>query len=773
MVVKLTGRSFFGVVRMGAKRLYPGVPVVMLLLVIGCQQVSIGQDRPTLPVNNRVAEAELDEQLKLARDALFKGSTEQMRINAATVLLFNKDPSARKILLATLGQTENSAACMAVYKALIQAGTAYKPIKEKDDFIQPLLDILTTEDFVGAKLAAEATLLFEYEQISEGLGKIVADSSLPANVRLNAIYALKLQPDMRAAVKLINLVGDPERQVAAAAEEALKSLGIQVGKDAEARKETINELKRQGPEAFLRNRLIRQEAQMRKLGTELDVLQQLYLAALSKYYHSISDDAAGAKGEVLAEHLRSSKKIVRLWALEKVSQWRRGTTPKLPGELGPILISLVSDQDRDVRLKTAKLLSLMVELNSAQKLLEQHRVERYDDVRTEMFVSLGAACSYASLPDSPVKISPQIREQTLELASEYLSEQDPKKAQKGAEVIKKLLEQDGLTSADVGKYLGGLEERFGQEKDKADGTLRGELLSAMADLCAQSVYKAQAKKRFRPLFEEALRDESNLVREAAVDGLVYIDKTKALKILRDFVNDPSILIRKRVIEIAGEVGGKGDLVWLAKKIGSAVESGLAWQAMLKIFKNPGSDAAVLDKWIREFDSTNADGKLSDEQMISLLEIAEGKAESENKLKMLKGIRKTLADLYKKSGRFEQAADYYGILYRGAETAEEKEAISANLLDVYLRWPNVERAAQLVDNCLLTKDLDPNSPVVRLIDNYFAHLPVGADPKAVLMALTKINIPEARPRPMWQQQLKRWADRLGRVEKRNKPQETDN
>jgi len=746
----------------------------MLLLVIGCQQVSIGQDKPGLPVNDRVAEAELDEQLKLARDALFKGSTEQMRINAATVLLFSKDPSARKILLATLGQTENSAAYMAVCKALIQAGAAHKPIKEKDDFIQPLLDILATEDFVGAKLAAEVTLLFEYEKISEGLGKIVTDSSLPAKARLNAICALKLQPDINAAIKLINLVGEPEPQIAAAAEEALRSLGIQVGKDAEARKETINELKRQGPEAFLRNRLIRQEEQMRKLGTELDVLQQLYLAALSKYYHSISDDAAEAKGEFLAEHLRSSKKIVRLWALEKVSQWRRGTTPKLPGELGPILISLVSDQDRDVRLKTAKLLSLMVELNSAEKLLEQHRAERYDDVRTEMFVSLGAACSYASLPDSPVKISPQIREQTLELASEYLSEQDPKKAQEGAKVIKKLLEQDGLTSADVSKYLGRLEERFGQEKDKADGTLRGELLRAMADLCAQSVYKAQAKKRFRPLFEEAIRDESNLVREAAVDGLVYIDKTKALNILRkDFVNDPSIIVRKKLIDIAREVGGKGDLVWLAKKIGSAAESDLAWQAMLQIFKNPGSDAAVLDKWIREFDSTNTDGKLSDERMISLLEIAEGKAESENKLKMLKGIRKRLADLHKKSGRFEQAADYYGILYRRAETAEEKEAISANLLDVYLRWPNVERAARLVDNCLLTKDLGPNSPVVRSIDNYFAHLPVGADPKAVLMALTKINIPEARPRPMWQQQLKRWADRLGRVEKQNKPQETDN
>jgi len=763
MVAKLTGRSFFGVVRMGAKRLYPGVPMVMLLLVIGCQQVSIGQDKPTLPVNNGVAEAELDEQLKLARDALFKGSTEQMRINAATVLLSSKDPSARNILLNALKQTENKAAQGAVCKALCQAGAAQKPVEQKGDFIQPFLDILTAEDFLEAKLAAEATLLFEYEQISEGLEKIAVDSSLPVKARLNAIYALKLQPDMRAVIKLVNMVSDPEGQVAAAAEEALKSLGIRVGKDAEARKQTIDKLERRGPEAFLRNRLTWQEAQMRRIETKLDMWQQLYLAALGKYYDSISDDAGADKGACLAEHLGSSEKIVRLWALGKVKEWRTGTTPKLPAELGPVLNNLILDPDKDVRLKTAKLLSLMGELSSAEKLLEQHRIEPYDEVKTEIFVAFGAACSYASLPDSTVKISPQIRKQALDLSSEYLSEQKPEKARKGAEVMKKLLEQNGLTAIEAGNYLGQFVERYKQEEAKADGTLRGELLNAMAGLCAQSVYKAQAKKIFKASFEEALSDETNMVREAAVDGLVYIDKARALKRLRkDFVNDPSIVIRKKLIEIAGEVGGKGDLVWLAKKIGSTAESDLAWQVMVKIFKSSSCNAAVLDKWIGEFDSANTKSKLSDEQMFSLLETAEGKAESENKQEMLKRIREKLAGLYKKSGKFKQAADYYGVLYQTMETHEAKEVILAELLDVYLRWPNVEQAAILVDNCLLDKDLDPNSTLALSIDGYFAHPPVGADPNEIIEALSKINAPEVRT--MWHRQLKRWMKRVKQPEK---------
>jgi len=765
MITGLSGKSFFRVVLMITKRLYPQLPVAILLLVIGCQQVGIGQDASTLPANNEVAEAELDEQLKLAREALVKGSTEKMRINAATVLLFSEASSARKILLGALKQSENGTARSAVCRVLSQARTVQKPVERKSDFIQPLLDILSTSDFAGAKLAAEATLLFQYEEISKQLEKMAVDTSLPAKARLNAIYTLKLQPDMRAAIKLIDLLGDSERQVAAAAEQALKSLGIQVGEGTEAHKQTINELKRQGPEAFLRNRLIRQEAQMRGLETEFEVLQQLYLAALGRGYDGISDEAAAEKGKFLAEHLGSTRKIVKLWALGKVEEWRKGTSPKVPSDLGPILVNLISDPDRDVRLKTANVLALLGQLSSAEKLLEQHKIEEYDDIRTEIFVALGAACSYALLPDSQVKISPQIRKETLELASEYLSWQERNKAQKGAEVMKKLLEQNGLTPAEVDKYLGELVGRYKQEEGKADGTLRGELLRAMADLCAQSVYKAQAKKRFRSLFEEALRDASNLVREAAVDGLIYIDKARALKILRDFVNDPSIIVRTKVIELVGEVGGKGDLAFLAKKIGSTGESDLAWQVMLKIFKSSSCDAAVLNTWITDFDSTSSKSKLSEERMLSLLEIGEGKAEGENELKMLKRVREQLAGLYKKGGKFEQAADYYGRLYQAAEPPEEKEAILGNLLDVYLRWPKLEKATGVVNNCLLTKDLDPNSPVAVSIDNYFTHSPVGADPNAVLAALTKINVPEARP--MWQRQLQRWADRLGWVENRTK------
>jgi HEAT repeat protein len=742
------------VIRMSTKRLYP----LILLLLVGCQQAGISEVNPASPANNAVAKPEISKQLKIYESTLLEGTSEQIRLAAATEMLFSEDPAAREILLSVLEQSKNSAARIAVCKALIQARSEQRPIMEKGDFIQTLLQILSTNITSEAELVAEALLLFEYEQISKLLEDVVTEQLLPVRARLNAIYALKLQPDKRAVIRLIRLVDDPEKQVADAAGKALISLGITVGQDIGSREERIALLQGQDTDEFLRDRVIWLERQMHKSKDEMDLWQGRYLSALNEVYSGIKDDKA--KAAFLAKHLDNSEVTVRLWALDKVYQDRVSSTPnpQLPAELEAILASLISDKEADVRLKTARLLSLMVELNSAQRLLERLKIEQYEEVSVELFVALGRACQYAFSANSGIKVPQEVRKQTLEWAEKYLVDQDPNKAQKGADVIRKLLEQEGLASSEVDRYLGLLQARYEQEKDGAYGTLRGELLTAMAGLCAQrSVCRVESARLFEPLFEQALDDETDLVREAAVDGLVYIDKTKALKILRGFVNDSNPIVRKKIIELAGDIGSEEDLTWLSTKIGSTAEadSEPAWQAMLEIFKR--SDAGVLNDWIAKFESPGLKAKLSVEQTISFLEIAEGKAVRENRLEMIKNIREKLADLYKKTGAFEQAANYLGLLQAEANKAEERDKILGELLDAYLRWPNVEAATQLVDNCLLEKDLEPNSVIVLAIDNYLSKPPAGADPNVVLQALNEIT--PSNKRPKWFMQVKRWLSRL--------------
>jgi uncharacterized protein YidB (DUF937 family) len=315
-----------------------------------------------------------------------------------------------------------------------------------------------------------------------------------------------------------------------------------------------------------------------------------------------------------------------------------------------------------------------------------------------------------------------------------------------------------------------LAQTYEQQKAKADGLLRGELLGAMAGLCGpRSAHKTEAAKTFERLFEGALNDEVDLAREAAVEGLINIDKTKALGKLRgNFANDDSAKVRQRVIELAGEVGGRDDLAWLAERLGSA-ESELAWQTMLRIFK--AVEADVLDEWIGRFSSQDMKAKLSDEQMVSLLETAERKASGEKNSQMLKNVRGNLAELYIKGGRFEQAAKRLGLLREAADSAEEEEAILGRLLGVYLRWPNLDAAKGLVANRLLEADLDPNSVIVQSIENYLTVAAGGADPNAVVEVLMQVETPEARP--MWAEQMKDWQRRLRSDKDPNEPKNRGN
>jgi hypothetical protein len=139
--------------------------------------------------------------------------------------------------------------------------------------------------------------------------------------------------------------------------------------------------------------------------------------------------------------------------------------------------------------------------------------------------------------------------------------------------------------------------------------------------------------------------------------------------------------------------------------------------------------------------------------------------------MLKGVRERLARLYAKNGEFERAAEYLGMLRQVAGSAEEKEAILAELLDVYLRAPNVEAASQLINNCLLEKDLGPNNVVVLSIENYFSEPPATSDPREILEALTQIKTSETRP--MWAEQLQRWGKRVGQAQDSSKSREGSN
>ncbi len=725
--------------------------LVMLILIIGCQQAVVSQEQPAGEANANRTDlgAKTDKQLEINKNVLLTDPNEQNRITVANLLLFNENPQARQILIETLSLTNNSTARMAICKALIQSRSSKVSVSNVEDFIQPLFGVFNTENHDEARLAAEATLIYRYDKVRELLENLVIDREKPVKTRINAINALN-RPDMNAVIMLIRLVEDPEEQVAAKVRNTLRSLGIPVGTNSSERETIIADLRSKGIDTFLRELLINQEAQMHRIRNELESWKESHIVLLGRTYRGMSDDAA--KGKFLVEYLGSPKAEIKLWALDQVFQWVKGTNRNMPGGLEPILKGLISDQDKNVRLKTAELLALMRTVNSASSLLAQLKVEIDEQVKGQLLDTLGWVCFYALSPNSQFKITPEARQQALGWAEIFLLDENSDKAQIGARVMKRLLERNGLRPEEADKKLNLFVERYNRLKNNPDETLHVALLNAMAGLVAQdSAYKVSAEKLFRQIFLEALNSKTDVVLESAIEGLANIDKSSALVLLRtrNFQNHSSLNIRNMQIELAKNVGGVENLDWLAEKIGTNSESQQAWAAMLRIFGE--SEAAVLNEWMGKL--TGEQSKLSDDQKIEFLKIAETKAAGENKTE----ARRQLAELSYKTGKFEQAAEYFGRLKTDAQNPEQQKLFLSRQLEACLRWPNYTFAVDLIKTCLSERDLEPDDIVIQSIENYLVNRTDETDIDDLMKKMENINV--STPRPKWGEQIKSWINRF--------------
>ncbi len=740
---------------------------ILMILALCCSQTACDTEQQLTERTGVNTEMSLSGRLKIYRATLLQGAGEQIRIEAAIELLLDEDKQARLILLDALGQQQNPAAQAAVCKALSQSRSWRKSIKNKKDFIKPLFSILGSESKKESQLAAEGLLIFEYNQISKYLEDMISDADKPYHAKLSTIYALRLRPEREPIFELIKLRDHSDRGIAAMAEKELQELlGVPVGADGRTWEQIRKELQRKSRYEFVRDRLVRQEAQARKLKAEMQRWQKLYVTAVEKLYQDLTDEKTRA--EFLVEHLGSEQGEVKLWAVDKVRQWRLGGA--LPSEVfGPSLLRLISDGDERVRLKTAQLLALMGNLNSAEQLLRQLKAEVEEDVAIEQMVALGEACYYAFLPNSGIQVSQSVRIETLELAAGYLSQAKPsagetgaRKAEVGAIVLGKMLQQEGVEKERIVRYFGLLAERF----EGASEPLRGQLLNVMARLCSDGGYRSDAAKLFEPVFLAGLRSQTGLVKEAAVTGLISIDKVRALAFLTDkqkgLINDENLVVQKTLMELAGSVGGDEQLDWLCERLSINGQRALAWQAMRQIFKR--CDAEVLYELINKFSQQESKGLVpSPEEMGYLLEMAEQKASAENNEVMLEDLRWKMADHYRQTEQFDKAAKYLGMLLIEAEGIKRENAL-ALIVDVELRAGWFTAVAELVANRLLEKDLTTDDVVMQKISRF---LEVDtAERKALLGILESI---ETNPeRPMWTAEMKQWQAKYGSLVDINEP-----
>ena len=731
-----------------------------ILIVIGQFSFSEPVPNSAAPADSSVEADAVERQLRIYRETLQQGSSEDIRIDAAVGLLLQNTNESRDVLLSVLKSEENPLARRAVCKALIKSRGLSQTIDSLEYFRDPLLNILQSTPQDQAELASEAMLLFDYSDIGDSLMQIIHNPDLSSEVRVNGVYALQLRPEPAALRGLIGLLDDPDADVAKAAETALQeSFGIPVGTSRAVWSDILIELQQKSPEEIRRERLLRQEVKLRQVQAERDRWQKLYLSLMDRYYET-QDEVNQSK--MLLEMLTSEFPHVRLWALERVSKY-----PDISDEFRDKIFMLLSDSSRDVRLRTANVLKNMSPLNPAKVLLERFQMEKDPEVALAMFDALGEACYYAFSPGSPVELSSETKDKTLEIAAGYLESSSAESVIKGGEVIRKILELNNLSTESIYSYLKALSERY-EKSISETGTLRANLLSILAHLCGQGGAKAEACILYEPYFTEGLKVQDNsALRLAAAQGLSYVDKVKALNLFKQnaLMSDESLAVQQVMIDLAGQTGDASDLPWLLELLSVNGHSDHVWAALKSICQR--QKAEFLVKWLPTLEASE---RVTAENIREILDIAEQKAAVEKNENLLTQIQQQILVRLVERQAWDSALTYLEKIGYNPSSTHFLPLMNAVVLETYLYSGTTDQAVLVLQEELKKGDLKEANPLCGVLKAYFSDETVDNESKSNL--LRKIESISSVDHPSLSALIKRLSGPLNKVSPEKLPSDKD-
>lgn len=720
--------------------------MIVGVLVLSAGAIAATEEPPVSAV--AAAEDGVARQARIYREALLQGSTEKVRVDAAVGLLLNKDTISRDFLVSSLRLPDNPGAGKAVCQALIESYAIGTTIGSQEMFLEPLMERLAGSDVESARLAAEALLVFRFEDIQARLDALLHDSMLDKRVRTSVIYALQVRSEPQALGDLIKLLDDPDTEMFRLTEIALQeTFGVPVGTARSVWEQILDDLKQKRPDDIRRERLLRQEMKLRKMQTERDQWQKLYLGAMDKQYEAADETLRTA---MVLERLDSDLPEIRLWSLDKIERYPVNGQATLRDKL----LMLLGDESRLVRLKTARVLNNMSALNPAEKLLERLGVEKDAEVSLAMFEALGEACFFAFSPGSKIELPAGVKLQTLEIAVAHLDSDDAAAVQKGAEIIYKLLELNNLPQEQAVGYLERLVKRY-QASVQQNSTLRGELLGVMAKLCDRGVQRERAAKMYLPYFVEGIQVADNpSARLAAAAGLSNIDKTQALELYKqnNLIQEGSPALRQIIIDAAGQVGQPEDLEWLAIFLTSNGQLEQALQAFDAICqRSPGQVSA---EWAGRLDEACVQAVFVRE----LYELAEQKAMGEKNERLLTDVRVQLAEWFVLQQMPEQLAAYLERLKAAGNSLVFPDATGARLLEVLVNGGYYALAAEIVKVRLERESLLTDSAVLAKLDEFFKYEQINAEAKVgLLKKLAALKVSPANP--LWSSRIKVWKDQF--------------
>ena len=669
-------------------------------------------------------------QLRIFRETLLQGSSEEIRVEAAVELFLRNDAPSRDVLVDILKTADNPQAQAAVSKALVKSRRLGQTVGSQSVYLDPLVQILTTGQSEPAILAAEALLLYDFKDIEKRLDKIIRNAKAEPQGRINVVYALKLRSEPQALRRLIGLLDDTNSDVSSAAESALEEVfGVPVGASRQVWSEILDKLKQKSPEDIRYDRLLLQERRLPQVQAERDRWQKMYMSLLDKQYDGA--DEAG-RSQMTLDMLGTDLEALRIWGLGKVTQYQAADKEALREKL----FSLLSDESRDVRLQTAKVLNNMSALNPAEKLLENYKLENDPEVALAMFDALGEACFFAFSPGSQIELSSDIKVESMKIAAEYLAQGQTETSRKGAEVIRKILELNNLSGDTTQHYLTLLDERY-QKTIGQNPVLRADLLSVMSHLCGQGMPKTQACKLYEPLFIEAITVGDNPpLRLSAVTGMINVDPVKALKLAKDYqLKDiASPAVRQAVVELAGTTGSAEDLDWLLGMLNLNGQAEQAWQAIKAVCQR--QTPSFLIEWLPRLGENGTHA----EYELEILELAEKKALTDTASETLIQVRERIIRWYIERKAWDHGSVYLSKIEFSVDINPFSEQALSDIFELYLFSGNAEMTTQIIAYYIVNDDTGGRLSLLGGLSMFFDSESVSLDIKrSILDQLLSLDV----------------------------------
>lgn len=421
------------------------------------------------------------------------------RVGAAAGLLGRTWPQARDALVERLAGNSPPTVKLAIARAL--AGQSTPP----QQFVQPLIDLIGTEDEALNQAVGVALGRYENHDVSERLAGVATDGDASLAARRGAIAAMAEHRRPGTVGVLVELAANPDQPAigSAAAAALQRATGIsQFGDDGGAWARWWQENKDLSPDRWLEQLVDSLSSRNRELHARAEQLTGRLTDAYTRLYIATPIEQRPA---LLKQMLSDPIESLRFVAMNQIERALLNAQPIGP-EIRQIVLEHLSDANAQVRAKSAALLRDLGEESAADAVAERLLAEHEPSVQV----------AYLSL------LTTMPRAQAVGSAMVLLGREETRAAAAGCLAAAEQAQM--LDSADQASIVALIQGHLDQGQPIEPALVR--LLGQLSDADAA------------PLFVALLDNPLNTVRQAAAD--VIIERDMPIGPLLQRIDEPAL-----------------------------------------------------------------------------------------------------------------------------------------------------------------------------------------------------------------------------------------